>query len=83
MAKNVQNLSRLGVKKGGGALIGGGALNGEFMVCVLCFNKMYRRHDCLILIFVHCRIKSYFSYRHASLTFILIRQVLTYIKQFT
>ncbi len=31
MAKNVQNLSRLGVKKGGG-LIGGGALNGEFTV---------------------------------------------------
>ena len=31
MAKNVQNLSRLGVKKGG-ALIGGGALNGEFTV---------------------------------------------------
>ncbi len=33
MAKNVQNLSRLGVKTGGGgALIGGGALNGEFAV---------------------------------------------------
>ena len=32
MAKNVQKLSRLGVKKGWGALIGDGALNGEFTV---------------------------------------------------
>ncbi len=32
MAKNVQEPNSLGVKKGGGAVIGGGALNGEFMV---------------------------------------------------
>ncbi len=32
MAKNVQKLSRLVGKKGRGALIGGGALNGEFTV---------------------------------------------------
>ncbi len=31
MAKNAQNLGRFGVNKGG-ALIGGGALNGEFTV---------------------------------------------------
>ena len=35
MAKNVQNLSRLGVKGGGGALIGSGDLNGEFTVGIL------------------------------------------------
>ncbi len=32
MAKNVQKPNSHGVKKGGGALIGGGALNGEFTV---------------------------------------------------
>ena len=32
MAKNVQEPNSLQVKKRGGALIGGGALNGEFTV---------------------------------------------------
>ncbi len=32
MAKNVHKPMKFGVKKEGGALIGGGALNGEFTV---------------------------------------------------